>query len=45
MKNLGKVKDVFQDSLKLVELSKVKLWVEMHPNVVLLVLPEVEDEA
>ena len=33
------------DSLKLVDLSKVKLWVEMFPNVVLPALLEVEDGA
>ena len=32
-----------RDSLKLVDLSKVKLWVEMLPNVVLPALLEVED--
>ena len=45
LKNWGKVTDVAWDSLKLVKLSKVKLWMEMHPNVVLLALLEVEDEA
>ena len=34
-----------RDSLKLVDLSKVKLWVEMLPNVVLPALLEVEDGA
>ena len=34
-----------RDSLKLVDLSRVKLWVEMLPNVVLPVLLEVEDGA
>ena len=34
-----------RDSLKLVDLSKVKLWVKMLPNVVLLALLEVEDGA
>ena len=32
-----------RESLKFVDLSKVKLWVEMLPNVVLLALLEVED--
>ena len=44
LKDWGKVMEVVQDSLKFVDLSKVKLWVEMHPNVVLLALLEVEDE-
>ena len=34
-----------RESLKLVDLSKVKLWVEMLPNVVLPALLEVEDGA
>ena len=34
---------VARESLKVVNLSKVKLWVEMLPNVVLLALLEVED--
>ena len=34
-----------RDSLKLVDLSKVKLWVEMLPNVMLPALLEVEDGA
>ena len=34
-----------RDSLKLVDLSEVKLWVEMLPNVVLPALLEVEDGA
>ena len=41
----GKVTKVARESLKLVDLSKVKLWVEMLPNVVLLALLEVEDGA
>ena len=45
MKNWGKVTKVTRDSLKLVDLSKVKLWVKMLPNVVLLALLEVEDGA
>lgn len=32
-------------SLKLADLSKVKMWVEMHPNVVLPVLLKVIDGA
>ena len=43
--NWGKVTEVVRDSLKLVDLSNVKLWVEMHPNVVLSALLEVEDGA
>ena len=39
----GKVTKVAWESLKLVDLSKVKLWVEMLPNVVLPALLEVED--
>ena len=39
----GKVTKVARESLKLVDLSKVKLWVEMFPNVVLPALLEVED--
>ncbi|RVW83630.1 hypothetical protein CK203_039266 [Vitis vinifera] len=38
-----KVTKVARESLKLVDLSKVKLWVEMFPNVVLPALLEVED--
>ncbi|RVW22715.1 hypothetical protein CK203_103820 [Vitis vinifera] len=45
LKKWGRVTKVAQDSLKLVDLSKVKLWVEMLPNVVLPALLEVEDEA
>ena len=41
----GKVIKVAKESLKLVDLSKVKLWVEMLPNVVLPALLEVEDRA
>ena len=43
LKKWGKVTKVAWDSLKLVDLSKVKLWVEMFPNVVLPALLEVED--
>ncbi|RVW77727.1 Transposon TX1 uncharacterized 149 kDa protein [Vitis vinifera] len=39
----GKVTKVVRESLKLVDLTKVKLWVEMLPNVVLPALLEVED--
>ncbi|KAL6315991.1 hypothetical protein AAG906_014916 [Vitis piasezkii] len=42
---LGRVTKVARDSLKLVDLLKVKLWVEMLPNVVLPALLEVEDGA
>ncbi|RVW92960.1 Transposon TX1 uncharacterized 149 kDa protein [Vitis vinifera] len=41
----GKVMKVARESLKLVDLSKVKLWVGMLPNFVLLALLEVEDGA
>ncbi|RVW69982.1 putative mitochondrial protein [Vitis vinifera] len=40
---VGKVTKVVRESLKLVDLTKVKLWVEMLPNVVLPALLEVED--
>ena len=45
LKKWGRVTKVAWDPLKLVDLSKVKLWVEMLPNVVLLALLEVEDGA
>ena len=45
LKKWEKVTKVARDSLKLVDLSKVKLWVKMLPNVVLLALLEVEDGA
>ena len=32
-----------KETLKLMDLTKVRLWVEMHPKVVLLVLIEVQD--
>ncbi|KAL6348507.1 hypothetical protein AAG906_009967 [Vitis piasezkii] len=41
----GRVTKVAKETLKLVDLSKVKMWVEMHPNVVLPALLEVEDGA
>ena len=42
---VGEGNEVARDSLKLVDLSKVKLWVEMLPNVVLPAMLEVEDGA
>ncbi|RVW90710.1 Transposon TX1 uncharacterized 149 kDa protein [Vitis vinifera] len=36
---------VAREAVKLLDLTKVKLWVEMHPNVVLPALLEVEDGA
>ena len=45
MKKWGRVTKVAKESLKLADLSKVKLWVEMLPNVVLPALLEVEDGA
>ena len=45
LKKWGRVTKVAWDPLKLVDLSKVKLWVEMLPNVVLPALLEVEDGA
>ena len=45
MKKWGRVMKVARESLNLVDLSKVKLWVEMLPNVMLPVLLEVEDGA
>ena len=45
MKKWGRVTKVARESLKLVDLSKVKMWVEMLPNVVLPMLLEVEDGA
>ncbi|KAL6348600.1 hypothetical protein AAG906_016120 [Vitis piasezkii] len=41
----GRVTKVARESLKLADLSKVKLWVETLPNVVLPALLEVEDGA
>ena len=45
MKKWGRVMKVARESLNLVDLSKVKLWVEMLPNVMLPALLEVEDGA
>ena len=45
LQKCGKVMKVARESLKLVDLSKVKLWVGMLPNFVLLALLEVEDGA
>ena len=45
LKKWEKVTKVARDSLKLVDLSKVKLWVKMLPNVMLPALLEVEDGA
>ena len=45
MKNWGKVTEVDRDTLKLIDLSKIKVMVEMNPNVVLPVLLEVIDGA
>ena len=45
MKKWGRVTKVARESLNLVDLSKVKLWVEMLPNVMLPALLEVEDGA
>ncbi|RVW96744.1 hypothetical protein CK203_026103 [Vitis vinifera] len=45
LKTLEGVTKVARDSLKLVDFSKVKLWVEMLPKVMLPTLLEVEDGA
>ncbi|KAJ9672084.1 hypothetical protein PVL29_025649 [Vitis rotundifolia] len=45
LKKWGRVMKVARESLKFADLSKVKLWVEMCPNVVLPALLEVEDGA
>ncbi|RVX05089.1 hypothetical protein CK203_020180 [Vitis vinifera] len=45
LKKWGRVTEVAREAVKLLDLSKVKLWVEMHPNVVLPALLEVEDGA
>ncbi|RVW67096.1 hypothetical protein CK203_063183 [Vitis vinifera] len=42
---VGRVTKVAKETLKLVDLTKAKLWVEMLPNVVLPALLEVEDGA
>ncbi|RVW25036.1 hypothetical protein CK203_110895 [Vitis vinifera] len=43
LKKWGRVTKVAKETLKLVDLTKAKLWVEMLPNVVLPALLEVED--
>ncbi|KAJ9685292.1 hypothetical protein PVL29_017352 [Vitis rotundifolia] len=43
LKKWGRVTKVAKETLKLVDLTRVKLWVEMLPNVVLPALLEVED--
>ncbi|KAJ9680405.1 hypothetical protein PVL29_019666 [Vitis rotundifolia] len=43
LKKWGRVTKVAKETLKLVDLMRVKLWVEMLPNVVLPALLEVED--
>ena len=45
LKKYGRVTKVAKETLKLVDLMKAKLWVEMLPNVVLPALLEVEDGA
>ncbi|RVW45742.1 hypothetical protein CK203_094976 [Vitis vinifera] len=45
LKKVGRVTEVAREAVKLLDLTKVKLWVEMHPNVVLPALLEVEDGA
>ncbi|KAJ9707047.1 hypothetical protein PVL29_002164 [Vitis rotundifolia] len=45
LKKWGRVMKVAKESLKFADLTKVKLWVEMCPNVVLPALLEVEDGA
>ncbi|KAJ9674189.1 hypothetical protein PVL29_023629 [Vitis rotundifolia] len=45
LKKWGRVTKVARESLKFADLSKVKLWVEICPNVVLPALLEVEDGA
>ncbi|RVW96789.1 Myosin-8 [Vitis vinifera] len=45
LKKWGRVMEVAREAVKLLDLTKVKLWVEMHPNVVLPALLEVEDGA
>ena len=43
LKKWGRVTKVAKETLKLVDLTRTKLWVEMLPNVVLPALLEVED--
>ncbi|RVW47110.1 hypothetical protein CK203_105486 [Vitis vinifera] len=43
LKKWGRVTKVAKETLKLVDLMRAKLWVEMLPNVVLPALLEVED--
>ncbi|RVW17670.1 hypothetical protein CK203_071802 [Vitis vinifera] len=43
LKKWGRVTKVAKETLKLVDLTRAKLWVEMLPNVVLPALLEVED--
>ena len=45
LKNWGKVIEVDGDTLQLIDLTKVKVKVEMDPNMVLLALLEVIDGA
>ncbi|RVX15690.1 hypothetical protein CK203_009312 [Vitis vinifera] len=45
LKKWGRVTEVARETVKLLDLTKVKLWVEMHPSVVLPALLEVEDGA
>ena len=45
LKKWGRVTEVARETVKLLDLTKVKLWVEMHPRVVLPALLEVEDGA
>ncbi|KAJ9689107.1 hypothetical protein PVL29_014651 [Vitis rotundifolia] len=45
LKKWGRVTKAAKESLKFADLTKVKLWVEMCPNVVLPALLEVEDGA
>ncbi|RVX18885.1 hypothetical protein CK203_006864 [Vitis vinifera] len=45
LKKWGRVTEVARETVKLLDLTKVRLWVEMHPNVVLPALLEMEDGA
>ena len=45
LKKWERVTKVAREAVKLLDLTKVRLWVEMHPNVVLPALLEVEDGA